>query len=208
MRRIRPWAVVTTIGVALLCGCDSDKSPTCSCPPISPAIVTTFAKESVFVSQVAPIGPLNAPYSDRADVIVVGDDRFSIKPGDGVDKIAVSNIIGNSLLRDMAVACECYSNLDFAFRSPVAGFGFGVASWTAATYGGSSAFVITLYHEGTQVGSAQFSAPAEGESFFALLSSVRFDALTLRETGGGPQEGPVGAGGVDRESFGNFYVVP
>jgi hypothetical protein len=208
MGSTRRWAVLATGGVALLLGCDSDETPTCICEPASPAIVTTFADESAFVSQVSPTEPLNAPLSDREDSIVVGDDRFIIKPGSGVDKIAVSNVVGDHLPSDLGVACECRSNLDFAFISPVSGFGLGVASWTATGYRGYSDFVIILYHEGAPVGSAQFSTPAAGESFFALMSSVRFDALTLRETRGGPQEGPVATGGVDREFFGNFYVVP
>ena len=208
MGRTRLWAVVAAGGIALLLGCGSEESPTCTCEPASPVNIRTFADESTFVSQVSPIGPLDAPGTGRADSVVVGENRFSIKPGSGVDKIAVSNVVDTSLPTDLMVVGECYSNLDFAFRSTVSGIGFGVASWTAPSSSGVSEFVIILYYEGSRVGTAQFSTPAAGESFFALLSSVRFDALTLRETGGGRQEGPVGTGGVDRESFGNFYVVP
>ena len=208
MGRIRLWAVVATGGLAFLLGCGSDESPTCPCEPASPGVIRTFADESTFVSQASPSGPLNAPGTGRADSVLVGGNRFIIRPGSGVDKIAVSNAVDSSLPSDLMVVGECYSNLDFAFRSTVSGVGFGVASWTAPSSSGVSEFLIILYREGSRVGSAQFSTPAAGESFFALQSSVTFDALTLRETGGGPQDGPVGTGGVDREFFGNFYVVP
>ena len=208
MSRTRRWPLVAIGGVALLLGCGSDKHPQCPCEPASPAIVTVFADEGNFVSRVAPIEPVNAPFSALTDSIVVGDGHFTIKPASGADKIAASNNVSTSLPSDVAVVCECYSNLDVAFRAPVSGFGFGVASWTAAANEGTSDFVVTLYHDGIVAGSARFSAPAAGECFFALLSAVRFDALTLRETGGAPQAGPGGRGAVDSECFGNFYVVP
>ena len=200
--------VIATVGFVLLSGCDSDETPTSIRETTVPSIITTFSDRSAFVSAIPPINPLDAPFSGDTDTVVVGDGLFSIRPGGSVTRIAVANVIYDSLPSDLMVDCHCYSNLDVAFNGLISGFGFGVESWTATNYEGASDFVVILYDEGAAVGSGRFSTPALGYSFFALLSTVKFDALTLRETGGGPQEGPSGYGGVDREAFGTFYVVP
>jgi hypothetical protein len=207
MNRLGLCCALSAAGLLLLVGCGSDEDLTCVCQPVPPPIITTYVDEPAFRSEVSPIEPVDAPFSGVTDSIVVGANLLVARPRGGADRIGVGDVTGDSLPSNLMVVCECYSNLAFAFDRPISGFGFGVESWTRPGDAGTSEFDVVLYEGANPIGGTHFSTPAMGYSFFALLSSVQFDALSLLETSGGPQEGPDGKGGIDRESFGRFYVV-
>lgn len=206
MRLNRLFVVIAAFGLAIVAGCSCEDNPACICEDTQQAIITTFADETGFTTQLSPEGPLDAPISSgETDSVYVGDGLIIITPGWGVASIAVGNIVGNSLPTDLIVSGGAYSNFCFSFEAPVSGFGFGVSSWTASG-DGTSDFMVIIYYESVAIGSTMFSAPSSGEIFFAMLSTEEFEALTIMETSGGPQNDT--SGGVDREFFGKFYVVP
>lgn len=167
-----------------------------------------FDNATTFLVNNSTIGPINAPFSGTTSLINVEEYGFTIKPGIGTSAIAVGNVINDSLPSDLFVDGQSYSNLNFEFAKNIRGFGFAVESVTCEDYRGESNFVVTLKQDGVEVGTVRFSTPADGFVFVAFVSKVSFNSIELVESEGGPENQTESGGCADRESFGNFYIVP
>jgi len=156
--------------------------------------MTVYSNKSQFISNTGATATAPLPKSGLVTTLTVGDLTFTTpSPHFAVDEYS-NRLVGNVIsVTDME-----HLNVDTASSIYSFGFDFHEPRFDPGLFAPffDSTFTVSLFDQGSAVGSFTFNAPNDTAAFVGVSSMSKFDRVEIRET----------SGGIENEFFGQFYT--